>query len=288
MRILLTTHGMDHDELALRFGAQVACYAEKAMVLMVIDDADDTPRAEAILGQVRALLNGLPNLATRVRVGSAAHEIVREAREEAYDLIVIGQRQENNWLGRWRSTPTSIRVVEHAPCAVVVAKGKVSSIQKILLCDSGAQGPLSDLGPVAPGNSETGPSLLTRFTAQLAGMLCGEEEITVLHVMSQISAGPGVKGKQLRADALELIEDHSPEGELLLQDVQVLVQPGVRAQAKVRHGLVLDEILDEARGGDYDLLVIGAHRHEGWQHLLLDDLARKIINQADRPVLVVR
>ncbi len=44
----------------------------------------------------------------------------------------------------------------------------------------------------------------------------------------------------------------------------------------------------EARSGDYDLVVIGAHPLEGWQHLLLDDLAREIITCLDRPVLVVR
>jgi nucleotide-binding universal stress UspA family protein len=56
----------------------------------------------------------------------------------------------------------------------------------------------------------------------------------------------------------------------------------------VRHGLVVDEILAEAQRGDYDLVVIGAYRSEGWQRILLDDQAHKIIVQLDRPVLVVR
>jgi len=38
----------------------------------------------------------------------------------------------------------------------------------------------------------------------------------------------------------------------------------------------------------YDLVVIGAHRDEGWQRFLLDDLARKIVVRLDRPVLVLR
>ena len=50
----------------------------------------------------------------------------------------------------------------------------------------------------------------------------------------------------------------------------------------------LDEILAEARDGDYDLVVIGAHRGEAWRRILLDDLAHQIIVQLDRPVLVVR
>ena len=45
----------------------------------------------------------------------------------------------------------------------------------------------------------------------------------------------------------------------------------------VRHGLVVDEILAEALFGDYDLVVIGAHRKK-WQQFLLDNLARLIID----------
>jgi nucleotide-binding universal stress UspA family protein len=45
--------------------------------------------------------------------------------------------------------------------------------------------------------------------------------------------------------------------------------------------------LTEAKDGDYDLVIIGAHRREGWRGILLDDLARKIILQIDRSILVV-
>jgi nucleotide-binding universal stress UspA family protein len=80
---------------------------------------------------------------------------------------------------------------------------------------------------------------------------------------------------------------HTPEGQLVEQDVRVLNRPGLHPQAKVRHGLVVDEILSEARGGDYDLVIIGAHQENGWQRFLLDDLAHQILLHTDRNVLVV-
>jgi nucleotide-binding universal stress UspA family protein len=92
----------------------------------------------------------------------------------------------------------------------------------------------------------------------------------------------------LRANIEELIESHAPEGELLEQDTQVLNRPGIHPHPEVRHGLVVDEILAEAHRGDYDLVVIGAYCSEGWQRILLDDQAHKIMVQLDRPVLVVR
>ncbi|MGD9049781.1 MAG: universal stress protein, partial [Anaerolineae bacterium] len=113
-------------------------------------------------------------------------------------------------------------------------------------------------------------------------------EMTILHVMSQMSAGPGVRGEQLRADAEELMSEHSPEGQLLERNLDILEGSDLNAQPKVRHGLVVDEILEEAGSGDYDLVVIGAHPDEGWRRILLDDLAHRLLVRLKRPVLVVR
>jgi nucleotide-binding universal stress UspA family protein len=111
--------------------------------------------------------------------------------------------------------------------------------------------------------------------------------MVVLHVMSQISAGPGVSGEQLRIGAERLIVDRAPEGELLQRDITALEAIGIRAWAKVRHGLVVDEILQEVRGEAYDLVVIGAYRGVGWHRILLDDLAHRLVVELDRPVLIV-
>jgi nucleotide-binding universal stress UspA family protein len=241
-------------------------------VLTVIRGEANRARAAPILAHACELLGpkGV-DLQTRVRVGYPAEEILREAAEGRYDLIIMGERRDHDLVTRLLGSTTK-RVMEHALCPVIIAKGKVGSIRRILLCDSGAES----------------MSLLNRFTARLPALVEGEVEVTVLHVMSQMTAGPGISGRQLRASAEDLIREHTPEGELLEQDIRILQQSNLHPQAKIRHGLVVDEILDEARSGDYDLVVIGAHRGAGWERLLLDDLARQIIEQMDRPVLVVR
>lgn len=282
MQILMATHGAPHDEVALRFGAEIACRAHTLpVVLTVIKHEKDRPQGDAVLTRARDIFEeqGLKTW-TRLRVGHAAAEIVREAKEGNYGLVIVGDSQDHNLMTRFLHGSTAVRVVEHAPCPVTVAKGNASPIHRILLCDSGAESPSVGL--------KAGPSVLSRFTAQLAGLLKGEEEITILHVMSQMSAGPGVEGKPLRAGAEELMANTTPEGELLEQDIAALERFGVHAHAEVRHGLVVDEILGEAQRGNHDLVVIGAYRGEGWQHILLDDLAHRIIVQLDRPVLVVR
>lgn len=274
MRILIATGGSAHSEIALRFGAYVAASVGATPTLvMVIRQASDRPRAEAILARAPQLLQPtIPSAHTRIRLGHPAEEIIREAEEGSYNLVIIGERQRQDPVTHFLLSSTTERVVEHAPCPVVIAKGKIGPLLRILLCDSGADS----------------LTLLSRFTAQLVELLTAETEVTVLHVMSQISAGPGVIGQQLRADAEELIEKHAPEGDLLEQDIQFLQQHNLHSRPKVRHGLVVDEILAEARSGDYGLVVIGAHRGMGWRRILLDDLAHQIIAKMDRPVLVVR
>jgi nucleotide-binding universal stress UspA family protein len=72
------------------------------------------------------------------------------------------------------------------------------------------------------------------------------------------------------------------------QALQILEAQGVPAQARVRHGLVVDEILAEIGAEPYDLVVIGAHGEQGWMRFLLEDIAHQIISHTQRPLLVAK
>ncbi len=276
MHILMATGGSPHSEAALGFGTCLLHGIRtelKVTVLTVIKQRTEFEKADLILTHARHLLAPeIKTLQTKTRVGHPAEEIVREAEEGKYDLVIVGERQHHKLMTRFLLGSTAVRVVEHSPCPVVIGKGRCGPVHRILLCDSGADD----------------PSLLNRFTRQLADLIRPDQKITVLHVMSQISAGPGVPGKQLRAEAEELMAERTPEGELLERDIQLLAQLGVRPIPRVRHGLVVDEILAEAREGEHDLVVIGASPGQDWRRILLDDLAHQIITRVDRPILVVR
>jgi len=273
LKILIAITGSKQSETILTFAAQIASHVgEPPTVLAVIDGWEDrlSTQASEILGKAQNIL-AVPKVITKVRTGHPTQEIIREAREGNHDLLIVGGMSDNQ-LACILLGSTEARVAEGAHCPVIIVKGITRSVRRILLCDSGARR----------------SSVLSRFTAQLAGLLGGEEEVTVLHVMSQISAGPGVSGTQLRATINELIEKHTPEGEVLGRDIQALEELGIHSTPKVRHGLVLEEILSESRNGNYDLIVIGSHLSEKWQDFFLDDLAKRILVQSDRPVLVVK
>ncbi len=272
MKLLIAIPCLPQAEKIIRFAEQIAVHADGPVHLLLVVDNKERyliPLAEEVIKLAREVM-GNQDIIARPQVGEAEKEIIHAAREGNYDLLIMGEVP-TKYLSKMMQGVRTTKVVEGALCPVIVVKGVTRPIRRILLCDSGA------------GKSP----VLSRYTAQLAKTLEGEEEVIVLHVMSQICAGPGVSDRDLLANVDELIELHTPEGEILKKDLLALSQPGIHPFPMVRHGLVVDEILDEARRGDYDLIVIGAHQSKDWQRYLLEDFTRQILINADRPVMVV-
>lgn len=59
-------------------------------------------------------------------------------------------------------------------------------------------------------------------------------------------------------------------------------------QTKMVIGGACTEILEEARQGGYDLIVIGTNGRKGLQRLLLGSVAERVVRMAPCPVLTVR
>jgi nucleotide-binding universal stress UspA family protein len=273
LHILVATGGARHSEPAIDMAGLIARFSgADVTVLCVVKHSGERPHAEKVLQSAEERLHGLVGkVHSRIRQGEPANEIVQECKTGGYNLVVMGERPDHGLRTRFRGS-TREKVIGSIRCPVLVAKGQIKTIDSILLCDSGL------------GSASTLPNL----TVRLVEALQKEVDVTILHVMSQISAAPGIPGSQLRADAEGLIKAHTPEGEFLEDDLAALAQTNIHPHAKIRHGLVVDEILAEATSGNHDLIVIGAHHEEGWRRFLLDDIAEQILVRVDRPVLVVK
>lgn len=272
MKILVAIATSFHLEAIAYFAARLMPATAKTVTLLrVIRHDSERPAAAALLTTAAASLTeaGLQAIPV-IRLGAAAKTIIDEANTGSFNLIIMGHDGPHKPLAL--SGSMARQVVAHVSCPVLVV-GQQNSAEPthILLCDAGAES----------------PSLIERVAAQIPGLLNNTQTATVLHVMSQISAAPGIPGKQLRADAVELIQVHAPEGRILERDAALLQRFQVRVQPKVRHGQVIQEILAEANSGNYGLVVIGAHAGAGWQRYLLEDLAQKILTNLDRTVLVI-
>lgn len=61
----------------------------------------------------------------------------------------------------------------------------------------------------------------------------------------------------------------------------------MNAQIKVVCGEPADRILEEARSGGYDLIVMGTHGHGGLLEIVLGSVAKEVVKKSQLPVLVV-
>jgi nucleotide-binding universal stress UspA family protein len=273
MNMLIAVDGSPHSQITLQLGAQFAALiGSRVTLLRVAKSNSERKPAQSHLEKASETMSGeVKSVQLKIRTGSPVKEIIRELQAGGYGVAVLGFRPVADGIKRIFG-PTLDQIVSKSPCPVLIAKKNSGSLKRILICDSGAEG----------------PPLIERFIRQFRALIKPDTQVTLLHVMSQMSAGPGVRGWQLRADAEALIEAHTPEGDLLEHDVHEMEYFDIEPNVVVRHGWVVDEIIAESKQGKYGLIVIGAHRDEGWQSLLLDDIAHQIIVQSDLPVLVLK
>jgi nucleotide-binding universal stress UspA family protein len=273
MHIVIANVQLPADEALLHYGLRVVAAAgASCSLLQVIARPEERASARDALQaqQQQAQALGLqPNL--HLSLGGAAEQVVHFAHENAVDLVVIAPSKPEAFFGQLLATPSE-RVLANAPCAVLLARGALRPPRRVLLLHSG------------PQTLRTLPV----FLQQAGGLLTAESEVTLLHVMSQMGASYQVSGWELAASAEQLIEQGSEEGQWLqAARVALLAQAPLNVVPKVRHGLVVDEILAEAHEGEYDLIVLGRHGSGSWQDFLIDNVAKAVTHQARVPVLVV-
>jgi len=136
----------------------------------------------------------------------------------------------------------------------------------------------------------TGGKEFIEQAVQLTGKLAAavEASVTLLHVMAE---PPAVYADlvSLEEDVDRLLGSGSELGMNLLQQKKELERIGVSAEVRVRHGIVIDQVFEEVREGDYDLIVTGTSQARGLlRHYIMGDLTRSILNRANSPVLVAR
>jgi nucleotide-binding universal stress UspA family protein len=270
MRILLCTDDSLHMARALDLGTRVARVSASTVDILAVANPGQEEKVYRIVELAAADLKaaGIP-VAIHRRTGRLAEQVVLQATTAPYDLVVIGSRGRRGVVQLLLGS-VALRVTGHVPTSVLVFKGAIRGLRRFLVCSSA--------GPVSERT--------VHFAGHLARALGAS--VTLLHVMSQLPLAQDALPEDLAASAEELIHRGSREGAHLSRMLDLLAEEGQAARAVVRHGLVRDEIIAEAREGRYDLVVTGAHVTPGLNARLVDDLSADILLAANRPVLVVR
>src|SRR5207245_10883915 len=123
-----------------------------------------------------------------------------------------------------------------------------------------------------------------QFTGKLAAAVGAS--VTLLHVMAE---PPAMYADLVRLEENvdQLLQSKSELGTNLRRQKRELDRLGVSAEVHLRHGIVIDQVFEEVRAGNYDLIVTGTSQARGLlRHYIMGDLTRSILNRADVPVLV--
>jgi nucleotide-binding universal stress UspA family protein len=271
MKILICSDGTHSAETAIHLGGLLAgpLKAETTLVGIAESSQDEHPLRDALQKQAQSLHGHgiLPDII--VQSGEPVRQIVDQTSETNYDLVVIGAR----WTGAtghyWRSAKT-YEVIKAIQPPVLVAIGECKQLKRFLVCTGGKEF----------------IEQAVQFTGKLATAV--NASVTLLHVMAE---PPAMYADLVRMeeDVSQLLESKSELGTNLRRQKRELERLGVSADVRLRHGIVVDQVFEEVREGNYDLIVTGTSQARGLlRHYIMGDLTRSILNRATVPVLVAR
>jgi nucleotide-binding universal stress UspA family protein len=271
MKILICSDGMPAAESAIQLGGLLAgpLQAETTILGIAEKSGDERPLREALEKQAQSLRAQKFGLEISMHAGEPVRQILDETSKTSYDLVIIGAR----WTGAtghyWRSEKT-YEVIKAIQPPVLVAIGECKQLKRFLVCTGGKE--------------------FIEQAIQLTGKLAAAlgASVTLLNVMAE---PPAIYADlvQLEEDVSRLLESKSELGTNLRRQKRELERLGVSAEVRLRHGIVIDQVFEEARDGDSDLIVTGTSQARGLlRHYIMGDLTRSILNHANCPVLVAR
>jgi nucleotide-binding universal stress UspA family protein len=271
MNILICSDGTPASDGAAHLGGMLARATKAPVTLLGIveDPADDQPLRQALDRETGILRQTGVELRAIIQTGEPTAQILGETSAKKYDLIVIGSRRRNVSGGFWQSQRT-YEIIKAVEPPVLIAMGPCEGISRILLC-SGGKHFIDDA---------------LRLTGTLAAAL--HAEVTLLHVMAE---PPAMYAHliELEEDVDALLSSGSELGRNLVAEKKALEKLRVAVRVRVRHGFVVDQLLDEMREGNYDLIVSGSSRARGpLQHYIMGDVTQSILKSAECSVLVAR
>jgi len=262
---------MPPAEAAIQLGGLLAepLKAQIALLGIAETSSDEQSLREALQKQAKSLDGRGISLDIIVQSGEPVRQIVDQTSKNRYDLVVIGAR----WTGatghHWRSEKT-YEVIKSIQPPVLVAIGECKKLKRFLVCTGGKEF----------------IEQAVQFTGTLAAAV--NASVTLLHVMAE---PPAMYADLVRLEENvdQLLESKSELGTNLRRQKRELERLGVSAEVHLRHGIVIDQVFEEAREGDYDLIVTGTSQARGLlRHYIMGDLTRSILNRANVPVLVAR
>jgi nucleotide-binding universal stress UspA family protein len=242
----------------------------QALATMRREAEEEALHALDTTGQI---LDGhIASITTRLTHGPAETTIIEVAERVRADLVVVGSRGlgpvKEFLLGN-----VSQQVIRSAPCSVLITRGPVRPVRRLLIGMDGS----------------VHAEAATRFVSDLP--LPPDASVHLCAVAEAPIFGPGkVATPQELAAALRTIAEvgRASADRVLAEGRRLLAAVGCEITTSMRAGHPVDHLLAAIREFRPDLAVIGAKGRTGAKPLALGSVAQMVLKYASCSVLVVR
>jgi len=291
MKVLVAIDGSKYGQWGLNWVAKLPFVKPpKVTALHVVDNAKyflpfrtklEVRRVEAraarTLKKAKQQLAALKLKGTvRKEQGAIAPTILKRA-PKRNGLLVVGSKGLDA-LDRFTLGSVSTKLIQHAPCPVLIVKADAAPLRQITLATDGSAGSDEALGFV-----------LTRFQPNRSSGKGGRLPIhvSVVHVITPSPLAPITIGRtipwvrnteQKKESGLRLVE----------QRVRKLIEAGFTAEPVCQSGNRAEEIMNVAAKHQADLIVMGAKGLGAIDRFLLGSVSTRVVQHANCSVLVVR
>jgi nucleotide-binding universal stress UspA family protein len=271
MKIMVCSDGSERAREALLSAAIIAAATKAEITILGITGIEQDQRRllEVLYEDIQVFQEKGLKVDVVTKSGDPVRKIIQRTRETTYDLVVIGSERQQTQESFLPSAKAYSIIEKIAPPVLLVPKSRFH-LKRILICSGGAS---------YIDNA-------VRFASEIAKDLSAT--ITLLTVVPE---PPAMHATLLRRqdDLHALLNSDSELARNLRSEKALIERAGVPVSVKIRHGIVIDQILGEAEHADCDLIVVGSWPvRDLWRNYVIGNVTREIVNRTDRPILVVR
>jgi nucleotide-binding universal stress UspA family protein len=271
LSLVVVTNGIEDGWAAIQYAAWLAKHFQTRLSLLGIVEKNDAEHpVEEMFGRAMTLFQHEQiSYSLLVQNGQAEDVLANFAREHDESLYVLGALGRSP-LKRLFSGRSFRHMMAEIKAPILFVPTLRLPVKKVLVCMGGLEYSL---------------------TAEHLGMQIAQSHqasVTLMTVIPPIDFDYP-ESRRMRADMNTLLESDTLTGHYLRAGLQTAREMGVESLVKIREGLVVQEILNEIKTGNYDLVCMGStYSSQGLRQFFTPNVTAEVAEAMACPLLTAR